>query len=248
MFDSLVDRLPKPLLDDIVYKRCIPIIGAGFSRNAELPQNKIMPLWDDLGKYFAQQIPDFQYTTPIDAISAYEYEFGRSKLIEEMWIALHIRDAKPGSTHISFAQLPFDKILTTNIDFLLERSYEAINRNYRVITSEKQFSLNLPETEIEILKFHGDIKNPDSLIITERDYDTFLKKSPLFSTCVSYFITTRTPLLIGYSLSDPDFRQLWEILKERLGDSRRKAYTILSNPSRYDIARYERRGVKVIEI
>jgi len=59
---------------------------------------------------------------------------------------------------------------------------------------------------------------------------------------------TRTPLLIGYSLSDPDFRQLWEILKERLGDLRRKAYTILFNPSRYDIARYERRGVKVIEI
>jgi hypothetical protein len=41
--------VPRPLLDDIVNNRSIPIIGAGFSRNAELPGKLKMPLWDDLG-------------------------------------------------------------------------------------------------------------------------------------------------------------------------------------------------------
>jgi len=40
--------LPKPLLDDIIKNRCIPIIGAGFSRNADLPSGLQMPLWHDI--------------------------------------------------------------------------------------------------------------------------------------------------------------------------------------------------------
>jgi hypothetical protein len=37
---------PKPLLDDLVAGRWLPMVGAGFSRNAIIPPSKKMPLWD----------------------------------------------------------------------------------------------------------------------------------------------------------------------------------------------------------
>jgi hypothetical protein len=32
-----ISKFPKPLLDDLVAGRWLPIVGAGFSRNAVLP-------------------------------------------------------------------------------------------------------------------------------------------------------------------------------------------------------------------
>ena len=55
-------------------------------------------------------------------------------------------------------------------------------------------------------------------------------------------------MVIGYSLDDPDFRQIWHIVSDRLGRTRRKAYTIAVNARPADVARYERRGVKVINL
>src|SRR5437867_2986879 len=46
---AIIDRIPSPLLDDIVQGRCVPIVGAGFSRNAILPSGLSMPLWRELG-------------------------------------------------------------------------------------------------------------------------------------------------------------------------------------------------------
>jgi hypothetical protein len=46
---QILDRLPVPLLRDIADNRCVPIIGSGFSKNAELP-NGTMPDWLELSE------------------------------------------------------------------------------------------------------------------------------------------------------------------------------------------------------
>ncbi|MGG1600655.1 hypothetical protein, partial [Paenibacillus naphthalenovorans] len=58
---SYIKYLPKPLLEDIINNNCIPIIGAGFSLNAELPKGKTMPKWDDLGEAFAKELGGYAY-------------------------------------------------------------------------------------------------------------------------------------------------------------------------------------------
>jgi bisphosphoglycerate-dependent phosphoglycerate mutase len=55
-------------------------------------------------------------------------------------------------------------------------------------------------------------------------------------------------LFIGYSLDDTDFRQIWQLIKDRLGSLRRQAYVLKIDCSPHEKARYERRGVKVINI
>lgn len=73
---------PKPLLDDLVRGRWLPVVGAGMSMNAKLRNGDVMPLWGQLGKSFEADLADFSATGPVDAMSAYEHDFGRARLVE----------------------------------------------------------------------------------------------------------------------------------------------------------------------
>ena len=248
MQKKYVDSFPKPLLDDLIAGRWLPIVGAGFSRNAIVPTKKQMPLWPDIGKLIGKELGDYEPSNPIDAISAFEYEFKRPKLIEKLSELLLVNEARPGETHKSFCQMQFDLVCTTNFDFLLEKQYELIPRPCTPLIDEDQLSVNLSNAGVALLKLHGDLHHPARLIATETDYDLFLNKYPLLATFLANLLITRTAVLVGYSLDDPDFRQLWQIVGERLGRSRRNAYVITVGAKRTDIARFERRGIKVIDL
>ncbi|WEA23945.1 hypothetical protein [Rhizobium binxianense] len=99
-----------------------------MSLNAVLPAGKKMPLWDDLGKSFEDDLTDFAAKNPVDAMSAYEHELGRARLIERLSEILHQRDALPGEAHRAFCTIKFDLVCTTNFDFLLEKQYDLIPR------------------------------------------------------------------------------------------------------------------------
>jgi hypothetical protein len=248
MKKKYIDAFPKPLLDDLVAGKWLPIVGAGLSRNAILPPKKKMPLWNELGKLVGNELGDYEPFNPIDAISAYEYEFKRPKLIELLTKLLLVDDARPGDAHKSFCQMQFNMVCTTNFDFLLERQYELTPRPCTPLIDEDQLSVNLSDAGVALLKLHGDLHHPARLIATENDYDLFLNKYPLLATFVANLLITRTAVLIGYSLDDPDFRQLWQIVGERLGRSRRPAYVITVDAKRTDIIRFERRGIKVLNL
>jgi hypothetical protein len=243
-----ISALPKPLLDDLVAGRWIPIVGAGFSRNAVVPFGPPLPLWAGLAKELAQDIPNFTYDNPLDAISAYEHEFTRAQLVERIVDLLRINDARPGEAHRAFCEMTFKNVITTNFDLLLERQYADLQRPCLPLIDEVQLSLANPYDGPTLIKFHGDVHHPDRLVLTESDYDTFLGQYPLLATYVSSLLISGTAVLLGYSLEDPDLRQLLAILKERLGTMRRPVYVILVSPEPSLTARFERRGVKVVAL
>lgn len=241
-------HFPRPLLDDLVEGRWLPIVGAGLSRNAVLPSGQTMPLWDELGKSFAEDIQDYEYRDPIDVISAYEYQFKRSKLVEKLSELLFLDEVQPGDTHRAFCDLEFDIVCTTNFDFLLERGYENIPRHCTPLIDEDQLSINRTGPRTALLKLHGDLHHPKRLVITEKDYDLFLEHYPIIATYLANLLITRTAVLIGYSLDDPDFRQLWQVIEKRLGKARRPAYALRVDAGPAEVARFERRGVKIINL
>jgi hypothetical protein len=243
-----LQHFPKPVLDDLVQGRWLPVIGAGMSINAMIPAGKRMPLWAEMGKDLTDELSDFASTSILDGISAYEHEFGRARLIERLSDILHIKDAQPGNAHKEFCTIPFDIVCTTNFDFLLERQYDLTPRYVYPVVDEEQLSINAGNAGTLLLKLHGDLRHPGRLIVTEADYDGFLATYPLLATYLSNQLITKTAVFIGYSLDDPDFRQIWHIVSERLGRTRRMAYTIAVNARTADIARFERRGVKVINL
>jgi hypothetical protein len=216
-----LNYFPKPLLDDLVTGKWLPVVGAGMSLNATVPPGRKMPLWRDLGKTLARDVRDFSPEGALDAISAYEHEFGWSRLIERLSEILLLRDAQPGHAHKEFCAIPFDIVCTTNFDFLLERQYALTPRYVHPIVDEDQLSINISSAGTLLLKLHGDLHHPNRLVVSETDYDGFLTNYPLLATYLASLLITKTAVFAGYSLDDPDFRQILHVVNERLGRSRR---------------------------
>jgi hypothetical protein len=247
-FPKYLEYFPKPLLDDLINGRWLPVVGAGLSLNAKVPLGKSVPLWGELGKRLEADLNDFASSGPLDAISAFEHEFGRARLIERLSEILLLREALPGEAHRQFCSIPFDLVCTTNFDFLLERQYDLTPRYVYPVVDEEQLSLNVSRDGTLLLKLHGDLRHPSRLVVTEGDYDAFLSKYPLIATYLSNLLIAKTAVLIGYSLDDPDFRQVWQIVAQRLGRSRRQSYAIAVGAKPADVARFARRGVTVINL
>ncbi len=241
-------HFPQPFLDDLAAGRCVPFVGAGFSRNARTPPDTTIPLWDKLGRQLAGSIPDYEHSSALDSISAYAHEYARAKLLEELHKHLLVDVAQPGPAHLAFCATPFELVVTTNFDFLLERGYETTGRYCRPIIDEEQLAIDSSGPRIQLLKLHGDLHHPHRLVATEEDYDAFLDRFPLLATFLANLLIGRTAFFIGYSLDDPDFRQVWQIIGDRLGKLRRLAYVIAIDAPRHTTSRFERRGVKVVNL
>lgn len=243
-----LDYFPEPFLEDMVQGRCLPFVGAGFSLNAKIPAGKKMLDWAGLGKKVAATLREYQYTTPLEALSAYAHEFSRVKLVEFLSSSLLVTAIQPAKPHEEFCRLPFERVVTTNFDFLLEQAYTKINKYCIPLVSEDQLAVGDPQAGVRLLKLHGDLHHPNRVVVTEEDYDSFLTSLPLLATHLSSLLIDHTALFIGYSLDDPDFRQIWQIVKDRLGGLRRPAYVLQVDAPTHVVARYERRGVKVINL
>ena len=240
--------IPKPLLKDFVCNRVVPFVGAGFSKNADIPDGIAMSDWNELGKIVASELPDYQFEgNAIDAFSYYETLYSRSKLVELLMRELHISEIKPGETIDAFCNLFSGTICTTNWDFLLEESMTLMHKPFSTVVTEDRLSVD-PQLDCKILKLHGDFNHPNKMVITENDYDMFLSRNPLFSTYVSNLFISNTMLLIGYSLDDNDFRSIWKVINSRLGAMAQPAYVLLVNPSQEQVYRFQRRNIRVINL
>ena len=170
------------------------------------------------------------------------------KLVEFLSTALMVATIQPAKPHEEFCRLPFERVVTTNFDFLLEQAYARINRYCIPLVAEDQLAVGDPQAGVRLLKLHGDLHHPNRLVVTEEDYDAFLNRLPLLATHLASMLIDHTAFFIGYSLDDPDFRQISQVVKERLGTLRRPAYVLQVGAAPNLVARYERRGVKVINL
>lgn len=243
-----INVIPKPLLDDFVHNKVIPFVGAGFSKNADIPNGPSMHEWNELGRKVANELPDYKYeNNALDTLSYYETLFSRPKLIELLMQELHVGQIQSGLTYAAFCEVFTNIVCTTNFDFLLEDAFRNLHRPISVIATEDRLSI-ATEGETRLIKLHGDFNHPDRMVITEHDYDVYIDRNPLFATYISNLFITKTMLLVGYSLDDYDFRNLWQVINNRLGKMTRPAYCITVGASSEKIARYQRRNIKVLNL
>jgi hypothetical protein len=189
-----------------------------------------------------------QTVGPLEALSAYEHAFGRIDLIDCIARLIRAHDAIPGPAHLAFAKIGFADIITTNFDLLLERAYDAVGKGCLPLLDEVQLSTPNRYAGPRVIKMHGDINHPNRMVITEDDYDQFLEAYPLLATSITAMLIDHTAVLVGYSLDDPDTRQLLSLVKRRLGRLTRPLWAIQVAAPAHIVSRYERRGVKVINL
>lgn len=142
------------------------------------------------------------------------------------------RDFLSTETHKIISQIPhFRNIITTNYDSLFESVYGSGKLN--VIFSDNHTPY-IDAKKVNLFKIHGDLSNPDSIIITESDYNNFFSKDTEQNTIWSVIkgiIATKSILFIGYSLEDTNVEVVFNKIRDKIGENGKECYFVAPNIS-----------------
>jgi hypothetical protein len=232
-------NIPPELIEEIKKGNCAIFIGAGLSMYAGLPS------WQQLVDKLSHELKIQGQNDFLQIAQYYENEYGRNQLVTIVRDLLNAH-AQPTKAHQSIAKLPFKVIFTTNYDSLIENALDANKIMYSVISSDKGAAY-WSEDKVQVLKLHGSIDDPSSLILTSDDYLDFYRRHPLIANILKLHITTKTILFMGYSLRDLDFRQILDEVQHEIGKHRRTFYCVIPTADRFMKEYWKRKGVMIIE-
>lgn len=132
----------------------------------------------------------------------------------------------PLKTHKLLAEIDLPMI-TTNYDTLIEKAFASCGKKLQKIVHDKQIPL---ATDSFLIKIHGCAEEPDTCIITEKDYYRYIYSDSELKKFVRTIFTRNCIIFIGYSLADINFRLLLLDLKTRLGTNIANSYFLTPNP------------------
>jgi hypothetical protein len=108
-------------------------------------------------------------------------------------------------SHALLAGLQARQMVTTNFDPCLELALDRIHGpgGYRVLTGSLAVG-GMPW----LLKLHGDVQRPESLVLTASDYQRLNDEHGALHGVVQALLLTSHLLFVGFSLTDRDFLDL----------------------------------------
>lgn len=179
----------------------------------------------------------------------YKVLHGSHALTEFLKSVLNDPQLSPTRVHQLIADLskPFTKIITTNYDRLLEQALRRVRKGFVLIVRDSDVPY-FDETKIILIKMQGCITQPDSLIITEDDYEEFLVRLPTLSDVIRALFATKTLIFIGYDLEDRGFQRLYANVTRGVGVHRRRAYAISERDlAPVDVKFWHEKGIEVVQ-
>ncbi|CUW48555.1 SIR2 family NAD-dependent protein deacylase [Novacetimonas hansenii] len=220
-----LEQLGAALWDRSQFKGAAVMVGAGFSRNAELIGRDVgkPPLWGDLREAMVSKLykscPEAAPFDPLRLAEEFRTYLGQAALND--FVREQVPDAswRPGRMHFKLMALPWADVLTTNYDTLLER---ASKRHNVVMDAIDLSTVRRPR----IIKLHGSVDRNARLVIAEEDYRVYPRKSAAFVNTARQVFLENELCLIGFSGDDPNFLQWSGWVRDHLGDHARRIYLV----------------------
>ncbi len=140
---------------------------------------------------------------------------------------------------------------TTNYDDFLERRLKLSGRSITAVRSEHDLS-NLP-TDTQVVKFHGDFARPETMVLSESDYERRMRLEGPLDLKLRSDILGRALLFIGYSFRDANVAYLFRLVTDHFRDlpqsfAGKRAYIIYPNPSDFETQLFNSRRIDVIPV
>lgn len=239
MPDSLrmkLDRI-KRYLDE---GKAAAMIGAGFSKNARMPEAAEMKDWNALGLDFYKRLygepklGNLLFQNPINLATQVEASFGRHELDNMIQQSLPDDAIVPSQLHVDLLNLGWNDLFTTNYDTLLERACLNADHPYTIVYNKDTL---LYSVSPRIVKLHGSFPNIRPYIITEEDYRTYPQRYPEFVNTVRQALIENLFCLIGFSGDDPNFKSWLGWLRDVMGQQISPAYFITYDKNLHDSRR-----------
>jgi hypothetical protein len=200
------------LVDAVRGRRTILFAGAGISMSVGLPS------WSELIEHMQSELGLSPGDTEADYQALAEYHRLQNgsmgplrSWMDRTWSVSEDK-VKGSRIHELIVELDFPIVYTTNYDNNLEAAYHLHGRDFIKIVNARDLARST-EGLPQIIKFHGDFEDDQSLVLAETDYfDRLSFDSPLD---IKFRADTlgRTILFIGYSMTDMNIRlmlhRLW---------------------------------------
>jgi hypothetical protein len=225
-------------------------VGAGLSMGAGLPG------WYDLLAQLAERIdyhlPPRQWATGdalIDAAQAYVNRQGLNSLLSFLKDRLDTTRIQPTTAHRALASLPLSLVFTANYDDLLEHAFRDAGKRVEVVVRDSQipFMRRGPDT-INLVKLYGDLGQPDTVVLARQQYDSFFLQRPQMVKLLETELARSDTLYLGWSGSDPTFKQVFGELLARFGSMQRPGYAVLFDVNDAQRDELRRQQVHLVEL
>lgn len=268
-------RVPRDLAARYKEGRLIPFIGAGISMSVswETPDGSIRrgPSWGELVDQAARMMgfsdPDLLRVRGSDLQILEYYRIKNHQQLADLrhWFLSEVAapdDAlRSSDVHSALADLNLcDLIYTTNYDDFIERSLVLAGRKAYPVAIEshiadamKKRAQGTLSNAVEVVKFHGDLSNPERMVLSESDYERRLLLSEVEDQRLRSDLLGRAILFLGYSFRDWNVSYLFRLVNDQFGPlplapTGRRAYIIVADPSDFETELFRARNIEVIPI
>jgi hypothetical protein len=176
-------------------------LGAGVSINAGLPSwPQLLDLlgrevgFDDAARAAMRQLDPLEAATVIAARAGGEREL-------KQLVSTVVGSAKRHSLqHALLSGLPFRGAITTNYDELFEQAHRCAGGDLAVLPTQVG-----TVREAWLLKMHGSVDRPDSIVLTRADYLRFAKEQAASEGVLQGLLLTQHVLFVGFSMRDENW-------------------------------------------
>lgn len=131
-------------------------------------------------------------------------------------------------------RLPISTYWTTNYDQVLEEGLKRNNRKADIKISENNLANNIYDRDAVIYKMHGDVRFPETAVLTKDDYELYNETHSLFTIALKGDLVSKTFLFIGFSFEDPNLDDILAKIRILLGENTREHYCFLKKIDQSD--------------
>ncbi|MCX6149707.1 MAG: SIR2 family protein [Ignavibacteriales bacterium] len=217
----------KEISDLIAQHKVVPFLGAGCSFK------HLSVDWDKIRDEMIYKTSSTS-SNHLQVAEEYVNKYGKNTLCEFLNKKLIIDkfDDEKGEIYVHIMSLDIPSIYSTNQDNVLEKCYEKYGRPINIIYDINGIA-NLTPSFPNYYKFHGDSKEPDTVVFTNTDYSSRIKNpsNPLDIRLKSD-VLSKSIVFVGYSFRDPNIQLLFKELLEIFSGQLPKSYLIQYEPNK----------------
>lgn len=254
--------IPDALVGHVAQQNSIAFVGAGLSAGLGLPGwpqlIRQMIDWCEGQGIGLPKKADIEYLLDekkdlLAAASALRTEMGDDKYRQFLSEVFLRPGLEPTEVHEILAKIPFVAVATTNYDSLVEDGYRKVHpgQAFEVFAHDdhEQLGTALNAKRYFVLKAHGTVERPETIILDSKDYSRLFFKSEGYRTFLRAMFLQRTVLFLGFSMTDPELLFLLKELRAIFDGNTPTHYALMdvSKTRQIEWERFEEEyGVKII--